>query len=86
FSKAFTIMSTRHAKGIASWLFPTVILIDAAIFLVVVLLWFRESFFGEGEPKKEPKVIVAVLIVLIIVGIVMPWVSLDVVMKIGFAG
>ncbi|AIU69938.1 sodium:proton antiporter [Thermococcus eurythermalis] len=86
FSKAFTIMSTRHAKGIASWLFPAVVLIDAAILLVVVLLWFRESFFGEGEPKKEPKVIVAVLIVLIIVGIVMPWVSLDVVMKIGFAG
>ena len=86
FSKAFTIMSTRHAEGIASWLFPGVVLIDAAIFLVVVLLWFRESFFGEGEPKKEPKVIIAVLIVLIIVGIVMPWVSLDVVMKIGFAG
>ncbi|NJE55000.1 sodium:proton antiporter [Thermococcus sp. 21S9] len=86
FSKAFTIMSTRHAKGVASWLFPAVVLIDAAIFLIVVLLWFREIFFGEGEAKKEPKVIVAVLIILIIVGIIMPWVSLDVVMKIGFAG
>ena len=86
FSKAFTIMSTRHAKGIASWLFPGVVLIDAAILLVVVLLWLRESFFGEGEAKTEPKLIVAVMVVLIIVGIVMPWVSLDVVMRIGFAG
>ena len=86
FSKAFTIMSTRHAKGIASWLFPAVVLIDAAIFLIVVLLWFRESFFGEGEPKKEPKVIVAVMLIFILIGIVMPWVSLDVVMRIGFAG
>ncbi|WP_297073874.1 proton-conducting transporter membrane subunit [Thermococcus sp.] len=86
FSKAFTIMSTRHAEGIASWLFPGVVLIDAAIFLIVVLLWFRKSFFGEGESRNEPKVIVAVLIVLIIVGIIMPWVSLDVVMKISFAG
>ena len=86
FSKAFTIMSTSHAKGIASWLFPGVVLIDAAILLVVVLLWFRESFFGEGETKPEPRAIVAVMVILIIVGIVMPWVSLDVVMKIGFAG
>ena len=86
FSKAFTIMSTRHAKGIASWLFPAVVLIDAAIFLIVVLLWFKESFFGEGEPKKEPRVMVAAMVLLIIIGIVMPWVSLDVVMKIGFAG
>ncbi|WP_457742724.1 proton-conducting transporter transmembrane domain-containing protein [Thermococcus sp.] len=86
FSKAFTIMSTRHAKGIASWLFPGVVLIDAAIFLIVVLLWFRESFFGEGERKREPMSMVAVMIALIIVGIIMPWVSLNVVMKIGFAG
>jgi hydrogenase-4 component D len=86
FSKAFTIMSTRHAKGVASWLFPGVVLIDAAILLIVVLLWLRESFFGEGEAKKESKAMVAVLIALIIAGIIMPWVSLDAVMKIGFAG
>ena len=86
FSKAFTIMSTRHAKGIASWLFPAVVLIDAAIFLIVVLLWFRESFFGEGQARSEPKAMVAVMLILILIGIVMPWVSLNVVMKIGFAG
>ncbi|WP_367883595.1 hypothetical protein [Thermococcus peptonophilus] len=88
FSKAFTIMSTRHAKGIASWLFPATILFDAAIFLVVVLLWFRESFFGEpsDEAEKEPGLMVAVMIVLILIGIVAPWVTLDIVQKIAFMG
>lgn len=89
FSKAFTIMSTRHIQGIASWLFPGVVLFDAAIFLVVVLLWFKRIFFGEPEPAAEicsSKLMGAVMIVLILIGIVAPWVTLDVVMKIGFAG
>jgi len=89
FSKAFTIMSTRHAEGIASWLFPGTVLFDAAIFLVVVLLWFRKIFFGEPEPVAEThssKLMSAVMVVLILIGIVAPWVTLDVVMKIGFAG
>nr|WP_206205865.1 proton-conducting transporter membrane subunit [Thermococcus sp. Bubb.Bath] len=86
FSKAFTVMVTRHAKGIASWLFPGVVLLDAAILLVIVLLWFRESFFGEpnGEAEKEPALMVAVMVVLILIGIVAPWVTLDIVQKIGF--
>ena len=87
FSKAFTIMITKHAKGIASWLFPGIVLIDAAIFLVVVLLWFREFFFNEPteEAKTEPKLMVAVMLVLIIIGVLAPWITLDIVMKIGFA-
>ncbi|ASJ01437.1 hydrogenase 4 subunit D [Thermococcus gorgonarius] len=89
FSKAFTIMSTRHAQGIASWLFPGTVLFDAAIFLVVTLLWFREIFFGEPAPSTEvhsSKLMCAVMITLILIGIVAPWVTLDIVMKIGFVG
>ncbi|ACS32749.1 hydrogenase 4 subunit D [Thermococcus gammatolerans] len=89
FSKAFTIMSTREIGGIASWLFPAVVLFDAAIFLVVVLLWFREIFFGEPEPRAEtgePKLMIAAMVVLILIGIVAPWITLDVVMKISFMG
>ncbi|WP_297507264.1 hydrogenase 4 subunit D [Thermococcus sp.] len=87
FSKAFTIMSTRHAQGVASWLFPGTVLFDAAIFLVVVLLWFNRMFFGEPEPAAEghsTKLMCAVMITLILIGIVAPWVTLNVVMKIGF--
>lgn len=89
FSKAFTIMSTRHIQGVASWLFPGTVLFDAAIFLVVVLLWFKRIFFGEPEPVAEirsSKLMDAVMIALILIGIVAPWITLDVVMKIGFAG
>ncbi len=89
FSKAFTIMSTRHAEGVASWLFPGVVLFDAAIFLVVVILWFKEIFFGEPSPASEvhsSKLMTAVMVTLILIGIVAPWVTLDVVMKIGFMG
>ena len=89
FSKAFTIMSTRHAQGIASWLFPGTVLFDAAIFLVVVLLWFNRVFFGDPEPAPEDhstKLMIAVMVILILIGIVAPWITLDIVMKIGFAG
>ena len=89
FSKAFTIMSTRHAQGIASWLFPGTVLFDAAVFLVVILLWFREIFFGEPEPSTEvhsSKLMCAVMMTLVLIGIVAPWVTLDVVMKVGFMG
>ncbi|NJE00123.1 sodium:proton antiporter [Thermococcus sp. LS1] len=89
FSKAFTIMSTRHAQGIASWLFPGVVLFDAAIFLVVVLLWFKEIFFGAPQPVSEiheSTLMKVVMITLVIIGMVSPWITLDVVMKIGFIG
>jgi len=89
FSKAFTIMSTRHAQGVASWLFPGTVLLDAAVFLVVVLLWFREMFFGEPEPEARvhsSTLMCVVMVTLILIGIVAPWITLNVVMKIGFMG
>lgn len=89
FSKAFTVMVTHHAIGVASWLFPMIVLIDAATFLIVVLIWFRKIFFEEPHPTsaiKTPKLMNAMMTVVILIGIVLPWLTFNLIDKIGFMG
>ena len=89
FSKVLTVMVTHHALGVASWLFPGVVLFDGAVFLIVVILWFRKMFFGEPHPSTEihsSKLMDIAMVVLVFIGIVAPWVTLDIVTKIGFMG
>ena len=88
-SKIFVVMVTRHAIGVASWLFPAMVLFDGAVFLVVTILWFRKMFFGEPAPVSElhsPKLTAAVMLVLIFIGIIAPWVTINVVTNLGFMG
>ncbi|WP_297437929.1 hydrogenase 4 subunit D [Thermococcus sp.] len=89
FSKVLTVMATHHALGVASWLFPGVVLFDGAVFLIVIILWFREMFFGEPHPSTgihSSRLMDVAMLVLIFISIVAPWVTFDVVTKIGFMG
>ncbi|MCE4606750.1 MAG: hypothetical protein F7B59_05390 [Desulfurococcales archaeon] len=94
FGKMFTIMSTMHGVGFTTWLIPSIILIDSGVFFVVVLYWFRDIFFGEikltealaKDLAKPAGLMIAVVIVFLVIGSVMPWVSLDMVKRIVFLG
>ncbi|NPA48156.1 MAG: sodium:proton antiporter [Thermococci archaeon] len=90
FAKAYESMTNAHAPGIYSWLLPTLILFDAAILFVVVMVWFRRMFFGEAakpEPVNRPTwPMYASMLALIVIGTVSPWVTIDLVSKIGFMG
>ncbi|WP_456366514.1 proton-conducting transporter transmembrane domain-containing protein [Thermococcus sp.] len=89
FSKIFVVMVTHHAVGVASWLFPAMVLLDGAVFLIVTIVWFRDMFFGQPAPVSEmhsPKLTAAVMVTLILIGIVAPWVTINVVTNIGFMG
>jgi len=88
FSKAYETMTNAHAPGVFSWLLPILILFEAAILMVVVMVWFRRMFFGEEitpHPAVSPtKLMYIAMFVLIIAGTVSPWVTLSLVSKIGF--
>jgi len=88
FSKAYETMTNAHAPGVFSWLLPLLILFEAAILLVVVMVWFRRIFFGpeiSPQPAVSPtKLMYFAMLVLIIAGTVSPWITLSVVSKIGF--
>ncbi|WP_457752317.1 proton-conducting transporter transmembrane domain-containing protein [Thermococcus sp.] len=88
FSKAYETMTNAHAPGVFSWLLPILILFEAAILMVVVMVWFRRMFFGEEitpHPAVSPTELMYIaMFVLIIAGTVSPWVTLSLVSKIGF--
>ncbi|MEB3798165.1 MAG: hypothetical protein G5Z42_05030 [Caldisphaeraceae archaeon] len=92
FGKMFTIMATMHGIGFTTRLIPLVILLDSGVFLLVVIYWFKDIFFGEPTLIKDLSVIlrrpqglmVASVIVLIILGSVLPWVSLGLAKRIVF--
>ncbi len=90
FAKAYESMTNAHAPGIYSWLLPTLILFDAAVLFVVVMVWFRRMFFGKTavpEPSGRPTwLMYASMLVLIVVGTVSPWITINLVSKIGFMG
>ena len=94
FGKMFTIMSTMHGIGITTWLIPLTILLDSGVFFVVVLYWFRDIFFGDadltealkGKLSKSSSLMTAVTIVFLVIGTIMPWISLDIVKNIVFPG
>ncbi len=89
FSKIFVIMVTHHATGVASWLFPAIVLIDGAVFLIVTIVWFREIFFGEPYPATEvhtPKLTEVIIVTLILIGTIAPWITLNIVTNVGFMG
>jgi len=89
FSKIFVVMVTHHATGVASWLFPAIVLIDGAVFLIVTIVWFRDIFFGEPAPVSEvhtPKLTAAIMVALILIGTVTPWITINIVTNVGFMG
>ena len=88
-NKVFSVTVTHHAIGAASWLFPGAILLDGAVFLIVVIIWFRDMFFGKIRPvaKAHTSLIMRItMVVLIIIGIIAPWLTLDIIFKIEFYG
>jgi len=88
FSKAYETMTNAHAPGSFSWLLPVLILFEAAILLVVVMVWFRRIFFGTEVapmPASSPsRLMYLSMLALIIIGTVSPWVTINVIAKIGF--
>ncbi|NJE84531.1 hydrogenase 4 subunit D [Thermococcus sp. CX2] len=88
FSKGYILMNGELVLSAAlCWVPLILVLLDAVVFFIVAITWLRRMLYGEpsAEHVEIPYLMEATLVVLIILGIIAPWISYHFITSIGVA-